>query len=198
MSKQDKFSEKNKELDFPIIFYESKVLFYFLAIIFTISFFASAYIMSDVFRGINNLTTFLFGFLVFFIFLAVLLIFFPSSWIIINKDGFIYKKGRIKWKASWDEVEALYGSPEQNLFIGSLQIKNKLGSTKIISVPLIMKKGSSMPSLSFLFSLNYLEFVRKFNNYKNKDSEELISILEKLSNKKTEPYIFTGLEKIRK
>lgn len=126
-----------------------------------------------------------------FLFLGIILLLHPCSCITLTEKGFSYKRGKIDWEAPWDEVEALYLEKE------NLQIKTIHGSTELISLTIIRKKGNDLPNIRSFIALDYMKFAKKFGSYKNKDGKELIELLEKLSGKKAESYITKGWEKIR-
>jgi len=184
-----------KDIEYHIVFCESKALASFLAFSGAI-----ALIVDILLRGTlqirGNLMIILPYFSGLFILLGIILFLYPRSCITVTNNNLIYRRGKIYWEVSWNEVEALYLSKD-SFHEQCLQIKTRSGFTRLISMKTIKREDNKTLKPFPFLSLDYIEHAEKLVSYKNKDAEELIRLLKKLSGKQIEMRNPKGWEKIR-
>ncbi len=185
-------SDDKKSFDVEQSFCECKRLAGYIALAVALALLGEI-IYSNVYDGIRGIINGLYFILTIFALAAVLLAFYPVSCVEVGKNGFTYRRGKKEWAASWEEIEEIYLSQGNRDF----QIKTGLGSTKLIALSVIRKKGSPSKGFPFPVNFNLVGFCKNIALHENKDGQELLSILEERSGKKAKPGIITGLEKIR-
>ncbi len=173
------------------IFCESKQLAVSLAFTGFIALFFDI-LFRNVFSGYQEVMTALFFIAILFFLLGLVLAVHPVSCLEINREGFVYKRGKKQWKASWDEVKELRLSETMEL-----QIETSSGATKLIALSIIRKKGADTPSFLSLLFQGFGDFTRRISSHENEEGKELVSLLEDMSGKKSKSYMFKGWEKIR-
>lgn len=184
--------EKEETFEIEQSFCESKRLTGYLALSLALAFLGDI-VYSSVHDGMKGFTLVLFFILMISALLSLFLYLYPASCVEIGKNGFTYRRGKKKWSASWKEIEEINVSHDGR----DIQIKTDLGSTKMIALSVIKKKGGPSRAFPFRISFNLAGFLKDLALHKNEDGRELLSILEERSGKKTKQGAFTGLEKIR-